>query len=70
MPQSCSPENTNNSIYEKFLHCFRSINLLLLVYVTNYVVTQGKSSNKNQAIILNLNWTKTKYYRIYIPIYV
>ena len=50
--------------------CIRSINLLLLVYMPNNVIANDKTSNKNQTIILNLNWTKAKYNRIYIPIYV
>ena len=70
VPESCPSENTNNCVYKKLLHCIRSINLFLLVYMANYVVTQGKPSNKNQTIILNLNWAKAKYYRVYIPIYV
>ncbi len=70
MPKSCTFKNANNRIYKKVLHCFRSINLLLLVYMPNNVIANDKTSNKNQTIILNLNWTKAKYNRIYIPIYV
>lgn len=45
-------------------------NYILLVYMPNNVIANDKTSNKNQTIILNLNWTKAKYNRIYIPIYV
>lgn len=39
MSKSGTYENTENTIYKKFLHCIRRINVFLFAYMTNYIGT-------------------------------